>query len=206
MHLWKFITLASVSLLLPAAAASYQVNGTISSSEIGTLPVSTNFTITFDYDPLTVGGDSNDSSDVGYYTTGVSNIAILFNSVRYGVSPSGFIVTNQPASTGSGDSFAPRFGGLNYPAGGLTFQNGEFRFYGGENRWTSDAAPTDLMVSPWSSGRLQLTFTGEDEFGFEEQYRATGSLDMGSLQIVPEPTSALLLGLAGGVAVLRRRR
>lgn len=207
----RLLALASLASVLPAAAATYQVNGIITSSELFALPEETNFTLKFDYLPATVGADLNGSPTSGFYLQGISNVTITFNATTIGIDVEGFAVTNTSSEIAGGDHFAPQIFGFSPHLGEPeeVFLVGEFRFRDGENRWDTDAAPSDITTTPWEGGSLYLYFERTDDGSSPVGITVNGTLDMGSLEeitSVPEPASAALIGLVGTTLLVRRRR
>jgi hypothetical protein len=185
----------------PASAASFSISGSITTSDLAGFVSGSPIEIFFDYDASNAGSDMNAGTTVGLYAGALSSIVLRHGGNDYVLSPGNLIVTDQLDITGLGDSFAPQFGG--FPdMEGLNFQDGEFRLFGGEGRWATDAIPSDILNPSWISGRLRLTFTDSEE----ETYTVNGSLNPSTLEAVPEPSAAGLVGMVMALTVFRRRR
>lgn len=200
----KLFTLATLLLSLPvtsALAASYQVDGVITSSLLGDIPADATFRFSFDYDVATVGADTELVPYMGVYENAFTNATLLIESpltgsVTYTIGSGNLDVTISPFDYNVSLSFntmAP-------DANGLPLIYGSVNLFGFAVQGATDAAPTGFSASALSGGEVVLVF----DQGFGSTLQTNGTVNVSTL--VPEPSSALLLGSIGTFALLRRRR
>ncbi|RYD19146.1 MAG: PEP-CTERM sorting domain-containing protein [Verrucomicrobiaceae bacterium] len=200
----KLFTLATLFLSLPvtsALAATYQVEGVINSSILGDIPSGATFRFSFDYDVATVGADTESVPWMGSYPNAFTNATLLIESPLTGSVLYTLGDTTMEVTTSEFDyNVSLGFNTFSPSADGLGFLGGYVNLMGLPVPGATDAAPVGFSAQGLTGGEVILTF---DE-GFGAPWYTTGSVNVATL--VPEPSSALLLGSIGAFALLRRRR
>jgi hypothetical protein len=195
--------LAGAALATSASAAlTYSVTGSLNSTTIPAFENGAPMTVSFDYDPIAAGPDFNPNPPYGRYLAGITNISITVGETEYSTAMENFMI-----SYGGGGmcTFTLNMGPLSPGIDDFNSVSAQLQFVQFGSSLDSDAAPESLDI-PWSFGTLMLTYASTVD-GEEGMMRsASGSFQMNTLDAVPEPSSALLIGIAGTTALLRRRR
>lgn len=206
----KTALLCLVSLsLTPSAclAATYSIEGTITSSTVGSIPMGSTFRFTFEYDVGDLGADEEPGLRSTRYSNAFSNATLVIEYASGGAMP--YTVGNtmlRADSTVADDYLALEFSTMSPVSDGLTLVYGGMSFYGAPKApiWPVSpaqvTAPADPTAYAWSFGQLDLYFTD----GMGGDFQAIG--DPNLTTFVPEVSTSLLLASASAFGLLRRKR
>lgn len=206
----KIVLVSLVSLAFTASAclaATFSVEGTITSSTVGSIPMDAIFRFTFDYDVENLGADEEPGLRSTRYSNAFSNATLIIESGLGGTML--YTVGNtmlRADSTIADDYLALEFFAMSPGIGGLTLEYGGLSFYGAPNEaiWPASpalvTAPADPTAYTWSFGQLDLYFSD----GVGGDFQVIGDPNLSTF--VPETSTSVLLVASSAFGLLRRRR